>query len=79
MLIDQAGFVPGQDMLFGSDGMPHGVQRALEQSLFPPVPGQALTMEEFIAGYCLSNKEHGYIEVELNEAEREVKANVILS
>ena len=35
MLIDQAGFEPGQDLIFGSDGMPHGdrIRPAVE-----PVP-----------------------------------------
>lgn len=37
MLIDEVGYVPGEDLIFGSDGMPHGVQSALEQSLFPPI------------------------------------------
>lgn len=53
MLIDEAGFVPGEDLIFGSDGMPHGVDAALEASLTPPVPGQKLTLKEFTAGYCI--------------------------
>ena len=51
MLIDQAGFTPGRDLLFGSDGMPHGVEYALQWSLFPPFPGQRLTLAELVAGY----------------------------
>ena len=51
MLIDRAGFCPGRDLLFGSDGMPHGVEFALQWSLFPPHPGQRLTMAELIAGH----------------------------
>ncbi|MBS3790325.1 MAG: amidohydrolase family protein, partial [Candidatus Thermoplasmatota archaeon] len=35
MLIDKVGFVPGKDLLFGSDGLPYGVKEALENSLFP--------------------------------------------
>jgi len=35
MLIDEVGFVPGKDLLFGSDGLPYGVKEALETSLFP--------------------------------------------
>jgi predicted amidohydrolase YtcJ len=53
MLIDDVGFVPGQDLIFGSDGMPHGATEALRQSLHPPYPDrQRLTIEEFVAGYC---------------------------
>ena len=55
MLIDKAGFVPGKDMFFGSDGMPHGVKFALQQSLRPVFEGQRLTLSEFIAGYCAKN------------------------
>ncbi len=51
MLIDEAGFVPGADLLFGSDGMPHGPENALHWSLFPRFEGQRLTPEEFEAGY----------------------------
>jgi len=51
MLIDRAGFTPGRDLLFGSDGMPHGVEYALQWSLFPPFPGQRLTIAELVAGY----------------------------
>jgi predicted amidohydrolase YtcJ len=51
MLIDQVGFVPGVDLVFGSDGMPHGPEYALQWSLFPDYPGQALSLEEFEAGY----------------------------
>lgn len=58
MLIDEAGFVPGTDLLFGSDGMPHGMQHALQSSLFPPYPGQRLTIKEFIAGYCMPDHAH---------------------
>ncbi|MBL8966139.1 MAG: amidohydrolase family protein [Spirochaetaceae bacterium] len=51
MLIDEAGFVPGRDLVFGSDGMPHGPENALQWSLFPAVPGQRLSLDELIAGY----------------------------
>lgn len=51
MLIDDAGFVPGRDLLFGSDGMPHGPEEALRWSLFPDFEGQRLSFEEFEAGY----------------------------
>ena len=51
MLIDKAGFMPGRDLIFGSDGMPHGAEYALAWSLFPACDGQKLSVEEFIAGY----------------------------
>ena len=60
MLIDKAGFVPGKDMVFGSDGMPHGVKFALKQSLCPVFEGQRLTLSEFIAGYCADEKLGNY-------------------
>jgi predicted amidohydrolase YtcJ len=66
MLIDQVGFVPGDDLLLGSDGMPHGVREGLRQSLFPPYEGQRLSLEEFIAGYCMPDDANGSIEVEID-------------
>ena len=51
MLIDDWGFVPGEDLIFGSDGMPHGPEYALRWSLFPAYEGQSLSVEEFAAGY----------------------------
>jgi len=57
MLIDEAGFRPGLDLIFGSDGMPHGVEYALQWSLFPVYPGQVLKIEEFIAGYKMTGSE----------------------
>jgi hypothetical protein len=51
MLIDEIGFVPGSDLVFGSDGMPHGIEAALEASLEAPYPGQRLSVEEVEAGY----------------------------
>jgi predicted amidohydrolase YtcJ len=68
MLIDKAGFVPGEDLIFGSDGMPPGAEAALKDSLFPPLPQQKLTIEEFTAGYCMPDKTHGCIELEMDEA-----------
>ena len=66
MLIDKAGFVPGKDMFFGSDGMPHGVKFALKQSLRPVFEGQRLTLSEFIAGYCI-DKKYGIYEFDPTE------------
>ncbi len=51
MLMDRAGFVPGKDLVFGSDGMPHGAAYSFQWSLFPPYPGQRLTVDELVAGY----------------------------
>jgi predicted amidohydrolase YtcJ len=68
MLIDRVGFVPGEDLILGSDGMPPEAEAALKASLFPPVPGQRLTLDEFTAGYCMPDKTHGRIELEMDEA-----------
>jgi hypothetical protein len=51
MLIDEALFVPGEDLVFGSDGMPHGPEYALAQCLFPVYKGQGLRADELLAGY----------------------------
>lgn len=51
MLIDEAGFIPGRDLLFGSDGMPHGAEFAVKCATNPPLPSQRLSMEELAAGY----------------------------
>lgn len=51
MLIDKAHFQPGVDLFWGSDGMPSGLERALQMALFPPYPQQALSLEELLAGY----------------------------
>lgn len=51
MLIDEVGFRPGSDLLFGSDGMPHGRLPALRAALCPPLESQRLTLGEFAAGY----------------------------
>jgi predicted amidohydrolase YtcJ len=70
MLIDRVGYVPGVDLYFGSDGMPHGVHEALRQSLIPDGghKGQILTLDEFVAGYCLPDMAHGSVEVEVSGA-----------
>lgn len=51
ILIDAAGFVPGKDLIFGSDGMPHGLIPAVNSSFNPPFLTQKLTKKEFIDGY----------------------------
>lgn len=78
MLIDRVGYRPGVDLLFGSDGMPHGAGEGLRQSLFPPFPGQTLTAEEFVAGYCVPEGGAGHIEAEIDAAERRVTCRVVL-
>jgi predicted amidohydrolase YtcJ len=76
MLIDRIGFVPGGDLYFGSDGMPHGAQDALRQSLFPGHDGQVLTIDEFAAGYCLPDTAAGAIDVAIDSARRSVTCTV---
>ena len=51
MLIDKVGFQPGEDLIFGSDGMPHGVEHGLEEVTTPARENQRLTVEEFRRGY----------------------------
>ena len=72
MLIDEIGFESGRDLIFGSDGMPHGIEFALQQSLFPSLQSQQLTIEEFRLGYCIENTDAGCIEIELDHASRKV-------
>ena len=69
MLIDDVGFEPGKDLVFGSDGMPHGIEFAIKQSLFPSLDSQRLTTDEFQAGYCLDNFDRGHIDVEFDGRE----------
>jgi hypothetical protein len=73
MLIDRAGFVPGKGLIFGSDGMLHGVEYALQWSLFPLYPGQRLTAEELVAGYGFHAEGKGRTLVHVDEAERRVR------
>ena len=67
MLIDEAGFIPGQDLILGSDGMPLGPQTALQNVLFPTLKSQQLTLEEFVKGYCIDYKELGNISFEVKD------------
>ncbi len=73
MLIDRVGFIPGKDLLLGSDGMPHGVEYALQWCLFPAYPGQRLTLEELVAGYGLSEFGKGESLLEIDAAEKRVR------
>ena len=51
MLIDTVGFNPGVDLIFGSDGMPHGIEHGLKEVTTPSRESQKLTVEEFTLGY----------------------------
>jgi predicted amidohydrolase YtcJ len=73
MLIDEADFEPGRDLIFGSDGMPHGIEYALQWSLFPPFPGQCLTAEELVAGYGIHPAGKGHALVEIDRETRRVR------
>jgi hypothetical protein len=73
MLIDRAGFKPGRDLLFGSDGMPHGLEEALQWGLFPAFAGQRLSLEELRAGYGIPEGE-GPFRVEIDGERRRVRA-----
>ncbi len=73
MLIDQVGFTPGQDLIFGSDGMPHGVEYAWQWSLFPPFPSQRLTTDELVGGYGVHLDGSPGRLVEIDEDRRRVR------
>ncbi len=79
MLIDEVGYVPGRDLIFGSDGMPHGVRCALESALFPPFDGQRLTLDEFVAGYCMPDCRNGHIDVCIDCEGKAVETEVVLN
>lgn len=78
MLLDDVGYVAGQDLLLGSDGMPHGIRSALESALFPPFPGQRLTLDEFVSGYCMPDHRNGFIDVSVDYKNGRVEADVVL-
>ncbi|MBO7133846.1 MAG: amidohydrolase family protein [Bacteroidales bacterium] len=78
MLIDKAGFKPGENLVLGSDGMPTGVFGSLPASLFPPAPGQRLSLDEYVAGYCTDNFDKGHIEVEIDNANQKVDIKVVV-
>lgn len=73
MLIDGAGFVPGTDLLLGSDGMPAGAKVALQSSLFPPYPSQRIELDEFTAAYCMPDERYGWIDLDIDEGRSEIK------
>jgi predicted amidohydrolase YtcJ len=73
MLLDQAGFRCGEDLILGSDGMPHGVEYALQWSLFPAFPGQRLTVAELTAGYGLPPEGQGHATLSVDPEQRKVR------
>lgn len=72
MVIDRAGFEPGVDLLFGTDGMPADVAFALSAGLFPPLPGQRLSIDELAAGFGAAATEQTVV-YEVDDAERSVR------
>jgi hypothetical protein len=77
MLIDDAGFIPGKDLLLGSDGMPAGAKEALQFSLFPPFPSQRMNLDEFSAAYCMPDEQQGWIDVDIDESRKSVRIDYI--
>lgn len=77
MLLDRVGFQPGRDLIFGSDGMPHGLAYAARWSLFPPFEGQRLTLAELLAGYGPAIRDSPgdapFWELEVDASAREVR------
>ncbi len=73
MLIDEGGFIPGRDLIFGSDGMPTGIASAATEALFPPFESQRLSIGELIAGYGAARGISGRTELEIDEASRRVR------
>lgn len=78
MLIDEIGFVPGVDLIFGSDGMPHGIDDAIRQSLFPSEPNQKLSIDEFVAGYCMESDAYGSIEL-IIDTDQVISTTIVLA
>ncbi len=71
MVIDGVGFVPGEDLLFGSDGMPVGLDWALQSALFPPYEEQRLSLEELLAGYR-ADERYGTVALSIDAEARRV-------
>lgn len=72
MLIDKALFVPGKDLLFGSDGMPDGIAYAATEALFPVFDVQRLSIDELVAGYGAARGVSGRVDLEIDEEGRRV-------
>ncbi len=72
MLIDEAGFTPGKDLIFGSDGMPQGIAYPAREALFPDYPCQRLSLEELVAGYGPSRGMAGSTWLDIDEERKTV-------
>jgi hypothetical protein len=73
MLIDRCGFRPGEDLVFGSDGMPHGIEFALQWSLFPRYEAQRMEVDEVLAGYGTAPGVAGSSALDIDGARRQVR------
>ncbi|MFN6110038.1 MAG: amidohydrolase family protein [Planctomycetota bacterium] len=73
MLIDEIGFEPGIDLLFGTDGMPHGAEFAIRQGFSPPFPEQQLTLAELSAGFSGAPVGEGRIVCLCDDELREIR------
>lgn len=73
MLIDRVGFRPGQDLILGSDGMPHGVAYAFQWGLFPVFADQRLELEELLEGFGVAPGAEGHCRLEVDEESRKVR------
>ena len=78
MLIDEVGFEPGKDLIFGSDGMPHGAEQALRAAFFPPFPSQRLIYEEFVAAYRGPLSDTGHMEISVDYGARQVRLDEVV-
>jgi len=72
MLIDDVGFVPGVDLIFGSDGMPDGIAYAATVSIFPASQGQRLSIDELVAGYGPAHGVHGSTTIRIDDRAKRV-------
>ncbi len=74
MLIDEVGFKPGENLVFGSDGMPHGPENAMQWSRYPSQAGQRISEAEFLSGYGPSKGQPpaGAITMSYDESRRKV-------
>jgi hypothetical protein len=61
------------DLIFGSDGMPHGLEHAAQWSLFPAWPGQRLTLPELLDGYGARLDPDGPVALEIDDDARRVR------
>jgi hypothetical protein len=73
MLIDDSGFIPGEDLVFGSDGMPHGIAWPLRTSLFSPIESQRLSMDELCRGYGPARGVSGTAFLEIDDTAQAVR------